>query len=40
MEFGLQIRRKLHRRGLSLDIPVLIPDKIGIELACTLPVYR
>ena len=27
-------------RGLSLDIPVLIPDKIGMELACAQPVYR
>ena len=26
-EFGFQIRWKLNWRGLSLDIPVLIPDK-------------
>ncbi len=39
-EFGFQIRWKLNCRRLSLDIPVLILYKIGMDLAVALPVYR
>ena len=39
-EFGFQIRWKFCWIHLPLNIPVLIPDKIGMELTVSLSVYR